>query len=211
MSGVRVIQSFLRTLRADRELPHGFAPADAFERLYQGREDPWDVQHSPFAQARYLEILRTLVSFAPCRSILDVGCGEGTFTHYLTGLASEVVGIDISPTALTRARRRVPRAHFHQVSLETFEPTAPFDVVVAIEVLYYAASLSAALDKLQRLATHVVISYTHRDRARLEPELDRYAGSSGRTFHSYFDTKRFGFVIATLSETPRPRCGRLLS
>lgn len=202
MSIVRVIQSFIHTLRADRELPHGFAPAAAFERLYQGREDPWDVRHSPFAQARYLEVLRTLVSFAPCRSILDVGCGEGTFTQYLTGLASEVVGIDISPTAIARARRGVPRAQFHEVSLEAFEPTVPFDVVVAIEVLYYAGSTTAALDKLRRLAKHVVISYTHRDRARLEPELEHYAVACDRTFHSYFDTKRFGFVIATVSEGP---------
>ena len=55
MSIVRVIQSFVHTLSADRELPHGFAPPAAFERLYRVREDPWDVRHSPFAQARYLE------------------------------------------------------------------------------------------------------------------------------------------------------------
>ena len=200
---IRMIQSFVHTLSADRELPHGFAPAAAFERLYQRREDPWDVRHSLFTRDRYLEVLRTLASFAPCRSMLDVGCGEGTFTQYLTGFAGDVVGIDISPTAIARARRRVPRARFHEVSLETFEPTVPCDVVVAIEMLYYAPSVTAALDKLRRLATHVVISYTHGDRARLEPELDRYAVGIDRTFHSYFDTKRFGFVIATLPGAPQ--------
>ncbi|MBY0493841.1 MAG: class I SAM-dependent methyltransferase [Cyanobacteria bacterium] len=197
-----MIQSFVQTLSADRELPHGFAPADAFEQLYRRREDPWDVRHSPFTRDRYLEVMRTLTAFAPCRSMLDVGCGEGTFTQYLTGFAGDVVGIDISATAIARARRGVPRARFHETSLEAFEPAVPFDVVVAIEMLYYAPSVTAALDKLRRLATHVVISYTHRDRARLDPELDRYSVPIARTFHPYFGTKRFGFVIATLPGAP---------
>lgn len=199
MSFVRMLQSFGRTLSADRALPHGFAAAAQFERLYERREDPWDVRHSPFAQARYLAVLRTLAAFTPCGSILDVGCGEGTFTEYLTGLGREVVGIDVSATAIARATRDVTRAEFHHVSLEDFEPGHTFDVVLAIEVLYYAASISSALDKLRRLGKSVVISYTHRDRIRLEPELTRYAASTDRIFHSYFDTKRFGFVIATLA------------
>lgn len=33
--------------------------------------------------------------YAVCESILDVGCGEGLFTHRLIGLSRRVVGIDV--------------------------------------------------------------------------------------------------------------------
>jgi len=42
-----------------------------------------------------------------CRSVLDVGCGEGTLCTYLGSTAS-YLGIDVSGTAISRARSKNP-------------------------------------------------------------------------------------------------------
>lgn len=50
------------------------------------------------------KIFDTLIA-CECNSqslILDVGCGSGEFTLYLTKLSSNIVGIDVSDTALVR-------------------------------------------------------------------------------------------------------------
>src|SRR2546422_6561581 len=98
--------SLLHTLRAlskpivtDRALPPvPGTPPEAFEALYAGRTDPWGVLASPLADRRYLALVDVVGQFSPCRSILDVGCGEGALTRYLVGCAPEVAGIDASPT-----------------------------------------------------------------------------------------------------------------
>lgn len=51
-------------------------------------------------------------------SILDVGCGEGTFTAALAGPGREVVGIDISRDAVRRAARLVPGVTFVVASVQ---------------------------------------------------------------------------------------------
>jgi 23S rRNA (guanine745-N1)-methyltransferase len=45
-------------------------------------------------------------------AVLDVGCGEGSFTAALTGVDREVVGVDISRPAVRLAARLVPEATF---------------------------------------------------------------------------------------------------
>jgi len=197
MSSLRVLASFLRTIRADRAL--GAATdrdAMAFEQLYRQREDPWDLRASPFTQYRYLALLERLVAFTPCRSLLDVGCGEGLFTRYLTGVASTVVGIDLSPTAIARARQHVPRADFRCVSLQEFAPGERFDVVVAAEMLYYADDVEHALDSLGALGDVVVVSYARARAAQIEARL-RHAGPVTSTFHSFFQSDTHGFTIAS--------------
>ena len=41
-------------------------------------------------------------------SLLDVGCGEGSYTHSFLPFAREIVGLDISRTAIQLAARRYP-------------------------------------------------------------------------------------------------------
>ena len=84
MSSLRVLASFLKTIRADRRLGASTdRNSTVFEQLYRQQEDPWGLRASPFTQYRYLALLERLAAFTPCRSLLDVGCGEGLFTRYL--------------------------------------------------------------------------------------------------------------------------------
>jgi SAM-dependent methyltransferase len=198
MSSVRVLASFLKTIRADRALG---AATDrdsvAFEQLYRHREDPWGLRASPFTQYRYLALLERIAAFTPCQTLLDVGCGEGLFTRYLSGVAANVVGIDLSATAIERARRNVPRADFCCVALQDFTPDRRFDVVVAAEMLYYADDVARALGNLSAFGDVVLVSYARARAPQIEAKLRHVGDTITSTFHSFFQSDTHGFTIAS--------------
>ncbi len=199
MSLLKTLAALSKPIVTDRVLPpEPGTPPEAFEALYARRPDPWGVLVSPIAQQRYLTMVEAVAAFSPCRSILDVGCGEGALTRYLVGCATHIAGIDASQTAIARARRLVPRASFHCATLDAFAADQVFDVVLAVEVLYYVPSVRAAIDKLLTLGRSVLISYTNRERRRLEPALSAYCVPDQRVFHSFFGLERYGFTVATL-------------
>lgn len=202
VSILNLVEAFLKPVLSDRALPPvSGTPPEAFEALYAGRPDPWGVQVSPLAYQRYLALVEVVGQYSPCGSILDVGCGEGALTRYLVGCAPEVTGIDASPTAIARARRLVPKATFHSCTLEEFSAKHLFDVVLAVEVLYYVKSVEAAIETLLTLGRSVIISYTSRERQRLEPCVATYCPPERRVYYPFFGLSGFGFTIARL--TPR--------
>ena len=198
-----IIKGLAKPLRTDRALPPlPGTPPSAFEALYARCPDPWGVGVSPLAQQRYLALVAVVSQHSPCGSILDVGCGEGALTRYLVGFAPRVAGIDASATAVARARQLVPKAVFECSTLEAFSTDDVFDVVLAVEVLYYVKCRNAAIRKLLALGRSVIVSYTHRERAHLDPILDAYCTVEQRVFHPFFGLKRHGFTVAHLGRSP---------
>ncbi len=85
------------------------------------------------------------------KSFLDVGCNEGFFCGYaLHDGARRVVGIDLSPTFIARARRRFPAAEFLCQSWEVL-PSESFDVILLTSSLHYASDQSALIARLMQL------------------------------------------------------------
>ncbi len=75
-----------------------------YEQKYRNEKEPWG--YTGFA----VEILRHEFVVATAKKlksnysrILDVGCGKGRLTFLLNGLAPEVIGIDVSQTAVNLA------------------------------------------------------------------------------------------------------------
>lgn len=194
---VETVRGFFRTLESDRWLRR-HAHRMAFEELYSSRPDPWAVAASPLARQRYLQLIEMLSAHAPCSTILDVGCGEGHFTRYLGGMAARVVGIDVSASALHRAAQRVPAAQFVCAGIEEYTPDEPFDVVTAIEMLYYARPVDRALDRLLIFGRTVVVSYSNGHRHEVADVVEGHARLVSLERFSFFGTKRFGFTVAQL-------------
>ncbi|WP_062430571.1 class I SAM-dependent methyltransferase [Herbidospora daliensis] len=98
--------------------------------------DPWLHATSPYERRKYEETLKALPD-RDYRRIIDVGCSEGVFTGMLAAARpdAEITGVDISETALTRARRNAPSVRFLQADL--FSLTGHYDLVVCSETLYY--------------------------------------------------------------------------
>lgn len=106
------------------------APADFWEQKYAATEQVWSGRVNPTLQG----ILEPL---APGRA-LDLGCGEGGDALWLAGAGWQVLGVDISPTAIARARRRAQEkslaaARFDVADLTVWDPAAagPWDLVTA--------------------------------------------------------------------------------
>lgn len=71
--------------------------------------------------------------------VLDVGCGSGVLGQYIASMSNVTyVGTDLSESALSLARERVPAGHFHHADMETGPALGEtFDVIVFAEVLLY--------------------------------------------------------------------------
>ncbi len=80
--------------------------------------------------------------------VVDLGCGAGVFLAGLAQAGYNVVGFDVSSKLIEYARRRVPSAPFHVVSLYRAE-LPQCDAVTAIgEVLSYCSDSARDLDTL---------------------------------------------------------------
>lgn len=159
---IPIIRGFVKTLRSDKSVREtdGSGP-EMFERLYAANVDPWALTVSPMAHQRYHPLLEALTPLTPCRSILDVGCGEGHFTRFLTGTSTTVVGIDVSASALGRAAARAPTAQFTCTGLLEYAPPDTFDVITAVEMSYYVRPTDRALTRLLELGQTVIVSYSN--------------------------------------------------
>jgi SAM-dependent methyltransferase len=93
----------------------------------------------------------------PGQRLLDVGCGSGTLLAAGVAAGAAAVGIDISPTMVDAARRRVPRATLlvgdaQTADLLTEAPGAPFDRLVSRFGVMFFADPAAAFANLRRAA-----------------------------------------------------------
>ena len=73
---------------------------------YDGFADWYDENLAPYIEAAGRDLLRLLGS-GPGRC-LDLGCGTGVNLHRLSLAGWSVVGVDVSPDQLRRARERAP-------------------------------------------------------------------------------------------------------
>jgi cyclopropane fatty-acyl-phospholipid synthase-like methyltransferase len=96
--------------------------------------DPWQISRASF---RDRVLRRSLLRFVAGKSVLELGCGEGHLTQAVFGDARSVSGIDLSDIAIERARARaIPNAQFQAADFLNVSFMG-FDVIAAIECLYY--------------------------------------------------------------------------
>jgi SAM-dependent methyltransferase len=96
------------------------------ERYASGEPLPWDTgQPDPML----VEVIESR-ALAPGRT-LEVGCGTGTNALYLAERGFEVLGVDISPLAVEKAREKARgRCRFEVIDfLAAAPPGGPFQVV----------------------------------------------------------------------------------
>lgn len=123
-----------------------------FDRLYACGADPWSYETSAYEAAKYAATLDAL----PRRrflSGLEVGCSIGVLSDQLSRRCDRFLGIDLSPIAIGRARRRLvgrESAAFAVAEVPAFWPDGRFDLIVLSEILYYLD-----LDEVSRLSVHV--------------------------------------------------------
>jgi SAM-dependent methyltransferase len=156
--------------------------------------------------------------------VLDLGCGDGTFTAVAAGGgAAAAVGADVAEAALLRARRAHPELPFERVDPSGPLPFADnhFDLVWASEVIEHIADTAAWLSEVRRvLAPGGRLALTTPDHSRMRllvGGVERYSQPLGDHLHLY--TRRslrdlladFGFgAVEVRAEAGLPLLRRLL-
>lgn len=89
--------------------------------------------------------------------LLDVGCGEGSFTEILGRTFPEVYGIDVQPSHLDSFRARVQDQHGKKYAITNMDASAMdfpdcfFDTIVSIETLEHVPNLEGCAKEMARV------------------------------------------------------------
>lgn len=98
-----------------------------WDDLYGQREQVWSGKANAALERRATEL--------PAGRALDLGCGEGGDALWLAERGWQVTAVDISPTALDRARAEASRrglsVDWRHVDLAESLPDGPYDLVSA--------------------------------------------------------------------------------
>ena len=114
-----------------------------FEEMYRVIEDPW---HHGMAEALQYDIALFLLKRNLSKKnlrILDIGCGKGAFTSRIKKELgnSEILAVDVSPTAIEKARKQFgsPSIDFQAIDIvKDFDKiTGTFDLIVVSQILWY--------------------------------------------------------------------------
>jgi len=130
----------------------------AFEDMYRNEDrDGYDSWHQEDLSQRWRAIALALIESLKPTSIVDIGCGKGAFTSRLA--ADRILGLDVSETALEKARARNPRAEFRCLRAEEI-PTIDerFELALCLEVLSYVQDWRRFLGDVSRIADALVLS-----------------------------------------------------
>jgi len=120
-----------------------------FEEMYRDFDDPWEQSaHEPHALDKTIGL--ALLRKYGHRRALEYGCGLGHFTAQLNREIGAAAGIDISHTAIRKARADYPDTDFFvgdisdELPISTFKP----DVLVFAEITWYVLESLGAFKKL---------------------------------------------------------------
>lgn len=167
-------------------------PHAALEQLY-AQSDPWSMT-SEKEQFRFAQTNLLIDSLLPqrLRQVLEFGCGEGHQSEWLCRVSDEIYGIDVSPTAIARARSRLPRATFAVGDFENVSVPTPAvgnrsDLVTACEVLYYTSSRERAVAQMSQLGYACLATFFASRASLVAPALRHIHGLTSGWF-AYDDT-----------------------
>jgi SAM-dependent methyltransferase len=108
------------------------------------------------ANARMTQAILESADFAG-RRVIDVGCGDGTYTRDLIDAgAASVLGVDAAPQAIELARtKNIPRTTFAVSDLTDL--TEVFDIALVRGVIHHLDDVQPVIDVLCRIARTIVI------------------------------------------------------
>lgn len=110
-------------------------------------------------------------------SLLDIGCGPGTFLAAARALGYEVYGLDLNPQAVQKARELYELENLFCDTLSAFitqNPGKRFDVVTLFEVLEHIDDPAGLMDQVRSILKpdgFIALSVPNRERFMIRREL----------------------------------------
>jgi SAM-dependent methyltransferase len=141
-----------------------------FEEMYQDFDDPWhQLANTPSApdKAAGLALLDRLGRQFGARRVVEIGCGLGRYAAAIAGAGFDVTGLDVSETAVAKARELHPAPDFHVGAITDFDAIADLspDVLVLAETSWYVlgdlpAFVDFARERLpDAFLLHLLVTY----------------------------------------------------
>ncbi len=133
-----------------------------FEEMYSDCENPWFQKEDAEVSYSRHDTIHTINRFG-LKNVIEVGCGLGYFTNLLQkGCGdSKIVGVDISETAVKKAKEKFPEIDFYQgevKDLDTIFDLEQYDGIVFAEILWYILDdLDDVLEKLKKKFNGILI------------------------------------------------------
>jgi predicted TPR repeat methyltransferase len=120
-----------------------------FDKMYQEEDvqnfDSWFQDDMNHLTKRLALTVLERYNFS---SVVDFGCGKGAFTNLLKKANNKVTGIDISETAVQKAKAKYPDIDFIASDAKYFDVMDRVDLVVAIEVFSYLENWKKVLEQV---------------------------------------------------------------
>lgn len=109
-------------------------PQGDITSYYDGFYRDGDFPHySPAVTRGALASLCRKIGLTPGAEVLDVGCATGYYSALFASLGFDVTGVDVSATAIEKARERNPHLRFqHGDALALSDEDARYDLVFAL-------------------------------------------------------------------------------
>jgi SAM-dependent methyltransferase len=114
-----------------------------FEEMYRDFDDPWECSKNVSMLRRDISLM-ILFRERRFNRILDIGCGLGAFTERIrvaNGACQTILGLDISETAVEKARRQFPKCSFTVLDVSNQplpgEGQSAWDLILVSELLWY--------------------------------------------------------------------------
>lgn len=112
-------------------------------------------------------IISRIIADLPVKTVLDVGCGEGSLIQALrAGKPATYAGADFSESALRVARQRTPDAEFLHLDLADKPLDRRFDLVLCTDVVEHIEDDRAAIANLAAMTGEYLLVATMQGRMR---------------------------------------------
>jgi cyclopropane fatty-acyl-phospholipid synthase-like methyltransferase len=114
-----------------------------------------DLSQHGFVDIEQLELLLRAISMQPGRRVLDLGCGNGLISEYISDrTGAHVTGLDYIPEAINQAQKRTTaksdRLAFITGDINRLElPARAFDIVLSIDSMYFSNDYASTIRNLK--------------------------------------------------------------
>jgi len=143
---IRVTKNVLRIPVNLKRIPHEQCYPHAKIKRFPNFRAPW--LHGEYVAV--FERRHIISKFEPCHRILDLGCGDGTYTRHLETKATEVVGLDCNVERLAKVKNISAQVVLGDALHLPFKDQS-FNIIWASEVIEHTPTLEI-FSELERVA-----------------------------------------------------------